>query len=191
MVAMPPRLPSTQGLLDDVRGFLAGLAGELPELFSQRPQTPASRRATPDGGYREKARAQVAAQAAFWSARMGVTHGRIAIKDQRTLWGSCSRAGNLNFNWRLILAPPEILDYVVIHELAHRVHMNHSRRFWSLVQAHCPDYRARRRWLREHEHELRHGGVAAPLAPRQDLEKDEVPRPGGDPEPLLSLSHRF
>ena len=86
---------------------------------------------------------------AFFAEIMGVDYGRITVRDQRTRWGSCSAKGNLNFNWRLILAPGEVLDYVVVHELAHRREMNHSKRFWSLVEMVLPDYERRRRWLKE------------------------------------------
>jgi predicted metal-dependent hydrolase len=72
------------------------------------------------------------------------------VRAQRTRWGSCSRRGGLSFNWRLVQAPPEVLDYVVVHELAHIVHPNHSTAFWMLVHAHCPDYPAHKRWLRRH-----------------------------------------
>ncbi|OGR98383.1 MAG: hypothetical protein A2V88_16125 [Elusimicrobia bacterium RBG_16_66_12] len=88
-------------------------------------------------------------RASFWAGRLGVTFGAVRVKGQRTLWGSCSRRGNLNFNWRLTLAPPEILDYVVVHELAHRLEMNHSPRFWAIVERHCPDHTTHRRWLRK------------------------------------------
>ena len=85
---------------------------------------------------------------AFWAARMKVTYGRITIRDQRTRWGSCSSRGNLNFNWKLVLIPPELLDYVVVHELAHRKEMNHSPRFWTIVEKELPDYRDRREKLK-------------------------------------------
>ncbi|MDE2489197.1 MAG: M48 family metallopeptidase, partial [Elusimicrobia bacterium] len=91
----------------------------------------------------------ITARAAHWAAAMGATYGRVRVKDQRTLWGSCTPRGDLNFNWRLTLAPSEVLDYVVIHELAHRFEMNHSRRFWAVVARHCPEHRTRRRWLRK------------------------------------------
>ena len=78
-----------------------------------------------------------------------MTFGRVRVKEQRSLWGSCSRDGNLNFNRRLTLAPFEVLDYVVVHELAHRHEMNHSRRFWAHVERHVPDHRVHRRWLRK------------------------------------------
>jgi predicted metal-dependent hydrolase len=84
----------------------------------------------------------------------GFRYGRVSVKEQKSRWGSCSRAGNLNFNWRLLLAPLPVLDYVVVHELAHLAEHNHGPRFWALVAAVCPDYRPHRRWLREHGHEL-------------------------------------
>ena len=70
------------------------------------------------------------------------------MRDQRRRWGSCSVEGNLNFNYRLVMAPPEVLDYVVIHELMHRRQLNHSRRFWALVSEHCPGYRDAIAWLK-------------------------------------------
>ena len=81
---------------------------------------------------------------------VGVTYGRITIRNQKTRWGSCSSAGNLNFNCLLMLTPPEVRDYVVIHELCHRLEMNHSPRFWAEVARVCPEYKARLRWLKEH-----------------------------------------
>ena len=73
----------------------------------------------------------------------------ITIREQKTRWGSCSSKGNLNFNWKLVLLAPELLDYVVVHELAHRREMNHSKNFWKIVEAELPDYRERRRRLKE------------------------------------------
>ena len=90
------------------------------------------------------------ARAEFYAPLLGVTFGRISVKDQRSLWGSCTRAGNLNFSWRLALAPAPVLDYLVVHELAHRAQMNHSRRFWEVVERVCPGHRTHRRWLRKH-----------------------------------------
>lgn len=87
---------------------------------------------------------------AYYARIMNVSYGRISIREQKTRWGSCSSKGNLNFNWRLILAPEEVLDYVVVHELAHRREMNHSKAFYAVVESVLPDYRAARRWLREH-----------------------------------------
>lgn len=74
---------------------------------------------------------------------------RISIRNQKTRWGSCSSKGNLNFNWRLVMAPAEILDYVVVHELCHLAYLNHSRQFWQMVSCVIPDCRERRSWLRD------------------------------------------
>jgi len=88
------------------------------------------------------------------AAALGVRYRRIAVRDQRTRWGSCSPSGTLSFNWRLALAPLEVLDYVVVHELCHLREPSHSRRFWRLVESRRPDWRERRAWLREHGPEL-------------------------------------
>ena len=80
---------------------------------------------------------------------LGVDYGRVCVRRQRSKWGSCSAKGNLNFNCLLLLAPESVLDYVVAHELCHRLEMNHSKRFWALVARLCPDYAEARRWLRE------------------------------------------
>jgi len=87
---------------------------------------------------------------AYYARLMGVTYGRIAIRKQKTKWGSCSQDGNLNFNCLLMMAPPEVLDYVVVHELCHRLEMNHSARFWALVERVLPNYRISKKWLKEH-----------------------------------------
>ncbi len=87
---------------------------------------------------------------AYYARIMGVTYGSISIRKQKTRWGSCSREGNLNFNCLLMMAPPEVLDYVVVHELSHRLEMNHSARFWTQVEKVLPDYRGPRKWLKEH-----------------------------------------
>ena len=87
---------------------------------------------------------------AYYARLMGVTYGRISIRKQRTRWGSCSREGNLNFNCLLMMVPPEVLDYVVVHELCHRLEMNHSERFWAQVEKVIPNYRVPRKWLKEH-----------------------------------------
>lgn len=81
---------------------------------------------------------------------MGVTVGYVTVKNQKTRWGSCSAKGNVNFNYQLAFLPDELLDYVVIHELAHRRHMDHSMAFWAEVEKYCPDYRERREQLKEY-----------------------------------------
>ncbi len=80
---------------------------------------------------------------------MGVDYGRITIRHQKTRWGSCSSKGNLNFNCYLMLAPQEVLEYVVVHELAHRREMNHSKAFWKIVEQYKPNYKWSKRWLKE------------------------------------------
>ncbi len=84
----------------------------------------------------------------------GGTVRQIRVKDQKTRWGSCSSLHNLNFSWRLIMAPPEVLDYVVVHELCHLTHMNHSRDFWDMVERIMPEYRQYKQWLKENGHLL-------------------------------------
>ncbi len=85
----------------------------------------------------------------YFAERMGVSYGTVTVREQKTRWGSCSAKGNLNFNWKLALMPEEILDYLVVHELAHRVEMNHSPAFWAVVAEEIPDYKTRREWLRQ------------------------------------------
>jgi len=86
--------------------------------------------------------------------RVGRGPGRVTIREQKSRWGSCSRKGNLNFNWKLIMAPPQALDYVVVHELCHLYEFNHSPRFWALVAAQQPDYEVWKKWLKEHTEDL-------------------------------------
>ena len=82
--------------------------------------------------------------------KMAVTFGNITIRNQKTRWGSCSAKGNLNFNCLLMLTPPEVVDYVIIHELCHRIHMNHSPAFWREVEKYDPGYRDKKKWMKEH-----------------------------------------
>lgn len=104
--------------------------------------------------YRQHARWLMAQKTWKWAQKMQVTYGKITIRQQATRWGSCSGKGNLNYNWKLALLPEELVDYVVVHELAHRREMNHSDRFWSIVEEQLPDYKERRKRLREYETEI-------------------------------------
>lgn len=85
----------------------------------------------------------------YFSKQIGVDYGRITIRNQKTRWGSCSSKGNLNFNCLLMLTPPEVIDYVVVHELCHRKEMNHSKAFWHEVAKILPDYKKHVQWLKK------------------------------------------
>ena len=98
---------------------------------------------------RESARRDLTQRCVFWAERLGVTYGRISIRHQRSRWGSCSSKGNLNFNCLLMLAPEAVRDYVVVHELCHRKHMNHSPAFWQAVERAMPDWRGAKAWLKQ------------------------------------------
>ncbi len=93
-------------------------------------------------------------QLEIYAPRLAVRYGRVTIRDQRSRWGSCSAKHNLNFNWKLIMAPPQVLEYVVIHELCHLIEFNHSARFWRLVESQMPEYEAWKKWLKLHGAEL-------------------------------------
>ncbi len=104
--------------------------------------------------YKDAAHSYIPKRTAFYQRLTGGTYQRVCIRDQKTRWGSCSSKGTLSFNWRLILAPSDVLDYVIVHELCHLTHMNHSPEFWAAVEAVCPDYRTSRKWLKDHGKEL-------------------------------------
>lgn len=116
----------------------------LPEGFD------GSLRTTLRSWYRTQAAAAIEREARLQSERIGVRYNRITVRDQKTKWGSCSRKGNLSFNWRLVLFPPHVLRYIVIHELCHLRHFDHSPAFWNLVARHVPDYERSVTWLRDH-----------------------------------------
>lgn len=94
------------------------------------------------------AKEKLAARSVVHAAALGVTYSRISIGDMRSRWGSCSARGTLRYNWRLVMAPPEILNYVAAHEVAHLREMNHSPRFWALVASLDPDFNRHRNWLK-------------------------------------------
>lgn len=96
------------------------------------------------------ARGELTAASRRYCAIMGVSFRRLSIRDQSSRWGSCSAAGDLSYSWRLILAPPFVLDYVAAHEVAHLKHLDHSRNFWRLVLTHCPEAARAKKWLKVH-----------------------------------------
>ncbi len=104
--------------------------------------------------YRTQTKRIAIERATVHAETLGVSFGRIAIKDTRSRWGSCSSKGNLNFSWRLLLGPHSVFDYVVAHEVAHLKELNHSPAFWNHVETLCPDFKTQRAWLRKHGREL-------------------------------------
>lgn len=104
--------------------------------------------------YKRAAHEYIPARVAYFHQFTGGSYDKVTIRDQKTRWGSCSSSGTLSFNYRLMLAPPQILDYVVVHELCHLKHMNHSPAFWQAVADVLPDYKERKQWLKEHGSEL-------------------------------------
>lgn len=107
-----------------------------------------------DRRYRQAAREYFTKRCEHYRQLTGGSYTRVTIRDQKTRWGSCSTSGTLSFNYRLMFAPPRVLDYVVVHELCHLTHMNHSRDFWNLVGSVMPEYKEHRAWLKRHGREL-------------------------------------
>ena len=137
--------------IEEIRGFVESKAGWIEKhllnrtTFNQEKLTDQEMKML-----REKARAVVTEKVQYYAPLIGVTYNQIAIRAQHTRWGSCSSKGNLNFNCLLALVPPEVLDYVVVHELCHRKELNHSERFWIEVAKILPDYRQQKKWLKDH-----------------------------------------
>lgn len=100
------------------------------------------------GFFKVCARDQLAAASQRHAARLGREIGQITLRDTKTRWGSCTESGNLMYSWRLVMAPPEVLDYVAAHEVSHLLEMNHSRAFWAVVGRLMPDYEIHRAWLK-------------------------------------------
>ncbi len=105
--------------------------------------------------YRDAARDYIPKRVEYYHQFTGGHYEKITIRDQKTRWGSCSSNGTLSFSFRLMLAPPRVLDYVIVHELCHLTHMNHSKEFWNMVENILPDYKEHRKWLKENGHTLR------------------------------------
>ena len=97
----------------------------------------------------DKALQHIPKRVSYYAKQIGVTYEKITIRNQKTRWGSCSSKGNLNFNCLLMLTPPEVIDYVIVHELCHRKEMNHSRVFWAEVEKVIPNYKEQVKWLKE------------------------------------------
>lgn len=104
--------------------------------------------------YRERAREVLQQKVCYFQKFIGKSVGDIRIKEQKSRWGSCSAKGNLNFNWKIIMAEDDMIDYLVVHELCHRLHMNHSKEFWESVGKLIPDYKTKEKWLKENGTQL-------------------------------------
>lgn len=144
------RCPRRMGV-DAIRAFVESKSGWLEKHLANMAAVPKCPAFT-EGEIRELAQQAlktIPERVAYFAPLVGVTYGKITIRSQRSRWGSCSGKGNLNFNCLLMLAPAEVLDYVVVHELCHRKEMNHSKQFWAEVARVLPDYKARRTWLKE------------------------------------------
>lgn len=121
---------------------------------SKLSQTELTRLQVLEKRYRKAAKDRFIARVGYFHPITGGSYTTITVRDQKSRWGSCSSRGTLSFNYRLIFAPSKVLDYVVVHELCHLTHMNHSEDFWRMVEQIMPDYRLYKQWLREHEQEL-------------------------------------
>ncbi len=107
----------------------------------------------------EQARQDLKERVAYHTGRLGLKAHKISVRDQTSRWGSCSSKGNLSFSWRLVMAPPQILDYVAAHEVAHLAEMNHGPRFWALVRKTCPQMDEAKQWLQAYGIELHRYGA--------------------------------
>ncbi|HLM09249.1 MAG TPA: SprT family zinc-dependent metalloprotease [Thermoleophilaceae bacterium] len=134
-----------------VRAHVRRTAGELRVTLGD----PADLSSAVEAWYRRRARAEIEPRLDAAVERDGASYERLQIRAQRTRWASCSSNGTMSFNQRLLLAPPEILEYVIDHEVAHLEVLDHSRRFWALLGSRCPDWRRHEEWLRRHGHSLR------------------------------------
>lgn len=117
--------------------------------FNGKIQNTSSEKIALTNWYRKQARIYMTERVAHFSEKHGLKYEQIRITSATTRWGSCSGRNNLNFPWRLLMAPKKVIDYVVVHELAHTVHKNHSPRFWKLVESIIPDWKSHRIHLRE------------------------------------------
>lgn len=149
---IPNRLSARalQDFLNREQSWIWQKAEEMQSRIKQRKTTGATPVDQLSEEELEKIKEKIGARVRDYSKIMGVTVGRITIRNQKTRWGSCSSKGNLNFNYQLYYLPEELLDYVVIHELAHRRYMNHSADFWAEVEKYCPNYKTYRQQLKEY-----------------------------------------
>lgn len=133
-----------RGFVEEKRGWIEKHLSALPPLPTAPPYTEEELHALA-----RQLISVLSDRLTHFAPLVGVSFGRVTVRNQHTRWGSCSSKGNLNFNCLLALTPPEVIDYVVVHELCHRKYMNHSREFWAEVGRVIPDYDVHRKWLKE------------------------------------------
>lgn len=150
-VRAPLRMPEREirQVLESKRSWIEKTLAKI----SSRPQLP-KLTAEEVNALADRALKEIPPRVAARAKQMGVTYGRITIRNQKTRWGSCSAKGNLNFNCLLMLTPPEVIDSVVVHELCHLLEMNHSNEFYQHVLRVYPDYYKHHAWLRKHGPEI-------------------------------------
>lgn len=132
------------------------LLGHAFEMKAPLTSTTESRSLSLKSLYLREARKILSERVKFWSVQMGLRPRRLSVRGQNTRWGSCSGAGEISLNWKLMAVPEATMNYVVIHELAHLRHMNHSADFWRLVAQFAADFKSHKEWLRKFESEIRY-----------------------------------
>ena len=152
LARIPTRVSDRElkAFVENHRSWILEKTEVMAEREEKRKSTPAPPPELLSKTDRMKIQLKIGKRVRHYCEAMGVTVGYVTVKNQKTRWGSCSAEGNVNFNYQLAFLPDELLDYVVIHELAHRRHMNHSRAFWAEVEKYCPDYLERREQLKEY-----------------------------------------
>lgn len=149
LVVRAPRLLSQSQILRFVEEKSAWIEKKFRQAARRAQTVPPALTAHEEQQLKSLARDAFIERACLYAKKMGVEFKQIRLGSAKTRWGSCSPKGNLNFNWRLINAPTDVLDYVVVHELSHLIERNHSARFWTKVGEFCPRYQSARRWLKE------------------------------------------
>lgn len=137
-------------LTEEASGRARHVRLEENTLVFSLPRTDGDLGAALERWYRSETLRLLKEKTANWAHRMNVRPGRLTVRGQKSRWASCSSRDSLSFNWKLLMAPEPVIDYVVIHELAHLKQMDHSKRFWRLVLEYCPDGERHRKWLRAH-----------------------------------------
>ncbi|MFN4023451.1 MAG: M48 family metallopeptidase [Hyphomonas sp.] len=165
---LPDVVRFEEGAVFNYRGEPCQITGEgdgrLARLIAGEPRTlcapgdPETLDLRVERFLKKQARADLTRAVKRHCETLGVEYKGISVKDTRSRWGSCTFDGQLSFSWRLVMAPPAVLDYVAAHECAHLIEMNHSNKFWALVGKCCPDWKRQRAWLRVHGAELQAAG---------------------------------